>query len=134
MLHPPLDAEYQALLLEPHISHNSRLLNSALALGSQGTFPSREQGGLGMHEQYAAFLSLFGKSYLAMRSPHDGCSPFDNHLLPSQVLFDGAAEDYGEDYAGQLLRFRNYLHLHHPLSRRLRRVIDMPEERISALT
>ena len=65
MLHPPLDAEYQALLLEPHISHNSRLLNSALALGSQGTFPSREQGGLGMHEQYAAFLSLFGKSYLA---------------------------------------------------------------------
>jgi len=36
---PPLDEGYKALLKEPHVSYNSRLLNSALALGSQGTFP-----------------------------------------------------------------------------------------------
>jgi hypothetical protein len=73
-------------------------------MGSQGVFPSKQLGGLGMHEQYAAFLHLFGKAYLVLRSPTEGCNPFDNHLLPQQVLYDGAAKDYGEDYAAQLVR------------------------------
>jgi hypothetical protein len=61
---PPLRAEYKALLQSPHVSYNSRILNSALALGSQGTFPSREHGGLGMYEEGLAFLHLMGKAYL----------------------------------------------------------------------
>ena len=60
---PPLDEGYKALLKGPHVSYNSRLLNSALALGSQGTLPSREQGGLGMY-QGLAFLHLMGKVYI----------------------------------------------------------------------
>ena len=115
---------------EPHVSHNSRLLNTALAMGSQGVFPSKQLGGLGMHEQYAAFLHLFGKAYLVLRSPTEGCNPFDNHLLPQQVLYDGAAKDYGEDYAAQLVRFRSYLQQHHPLSKRLLLAAEMPGERI----
>ena len=85
-------------------SYNSRLLNSALALGSQGTFPSREQGGLGMYKQGLPFLHLMGKSYLVFRSPSEGCNPFDCYLLPRQVLFDGASGDYGE----QLAAFRDF--------------------------
>ena len=61
---PPLRPQYKALLQSPHVSYNSRILNSALALGSQGTFPSREHGGLGMYEEGLAFLHLMGKAYL----------------------------------------------------------------------
>jgi hypothetical protein len=64
---PPLDEGYKALLKEPHVSYNSRLLNSALALGSQGTLPSREQGGLGMY-QGLAFLHLMGKVYIGYKA------------------------------------------------------------------
>lgn len=55
---PPIDAEYLRLLRDPHFSHDSRLLNSALALGTQGVYPSRAMGGLGFHEQRYAHLSL----------------------------------------------------------------------------
>ena len=127
---PPLDEGYKALLKGPHVSYNSRLLNSALALGSQGTLPSREQGGLGMYEQGLAFLHLMGKVYLVLRSPSDGCNPFDSYLLPRQVLFDGASGDYGEDFAAQLVAFCDYLFEHHPFARRLRLAKDMPGERI----
>jgi hypothetical protein len=34
-----------------HLSAVSRLLNGALAMGSQGVFPSRAMGGLGFHDQ-----------------------------------------------------------------------------------
>ncbi len=68
-LNPPIDAPYLALLKDLHFSHNSRLINSQLAMGSQGTFPSRDVGGLGFHDQPTAFLHLFGKSYLLMRNP-----------------------------------------------------------------
>jgi hypothetical protein len=82
---PLLRPEYRALLQSPQVSFNSRILNSALALGSQGTFPSREHGGLGMFDEGLAFLHLMGKAYL--------CDPFDSHMLPREVLFDGAARD-----------------------------------------
>ena len=81
-LNPPIDAPYLALLKELHFSHNSRLINSQLAMGSQGTFPSRDVGGLGFHDQPAAFLHLFGKSYLVMRNPRHNNSNIDNFLLP----------------------------------------------------
>jgi hypothetical protein len=51
-------------------------------------------------------------------------------MLPQKVLFDGAAEDFGEDYAALLVAFRNYLNEHHPLSKRLSLARDMPGERI----
>ncbi len=89
---PPLRAEYKALLQGPHVSYNSRILNSALALGSQGTFPSREHGGLGMYEEGLAFLHLMGKAYLVLRTPQEGCNPFVSHMLPKEVLFDGIAK------------------------------------------
>ena len=129
-LNPPIDAPYLALLKELHFSHNSRLINSQLAMGSQGTFPSRDVGGLGFHDQPAAFLHLFGKSYLVMRNPRHNNSNMDNFLLPQQLLYDGAVKDLGEHYAGQLCRVRSYLQEHHPFARRLRVVDDMDGERI----
>ena len=59
---PPLRPEYKVLLQSPHVSFNSRILKSSLALGSQGTFPSREHGGLGMYDEGLAFLHLMGKA------------------------------------------------------------------------
>ena len=53
---PPLRPEYRALLQSPHVSSNSRILISTLAQGSQGTFPSREHGGLGMYDEGLALL------------------------------------------------------------------------------
>ena len=52
----------------------SATLNSALALGSQGTLPSREQGGLGMY-QGLAFLHLMGKVYIGYKG-QTNVSPF----------------------------------------------------------
>ena len=127
---PPLRPQYRALLQSPHVSFNSRILNSALALGSQGTFPSREHGGLGMYDEGLAFLHLMGKAYLVLRTPQEGCNPFDSHMLPKEVLFDGAAKDFGEDYAGQLVAFRDFLQDFHPLAKRLSLARDMPGERI----
>jgi hypothetical protein len=54
---PLPDADYLELLKDPHISHDSRLLNAALALGTQGVYPSRAMGGLGFHEQYYAHMA-----------------------------------------------------------------------------
>ena len=48
---PPIDDEYWEFLKLPHVSADSRLLNGALAMGSQGVFPSRAMGGLGFHDQ-----------------------------------------------------------------------------------
>ena len=90
---PPLRPEYRALLQSPHVSFNSRILNSTLALGSQGTFPSREHGGLGMFDEGLAFLHLMGKAYLVLRTPQEGCNPCDTHMHPKEVLFDRAARD-----------------------------------------
>jgi hypothetical protein len=33
-----------------------------------------------------------GKAYLVLRTPQEGCNPFDSRMLPKQVLFDGAAK------------------------------------------
>jgi hypothetical protein len=60
---PPIDDEYWEFLKLPHVSADSRLLNSALAMGSQGVFPSRAMGGLGFHEQRYGHVSLMGKTY-----------------------------------------------------------------------
>ena len=49
---PPIDAEFLCIMQQPHFSHDSRLINAALALGSQCTAPSRAFGGLGFHEQF----------------------------------------------------------------------------------
>ncbi len=46
---PPIDEDYLELLNLPHFSHDSRLLNAALAMGTQGVYPSRAMGGLGLH-------------------------------------------------------------------------------------
>jgi hypothetical protein len=127
---PPIDADYLRILQQPHFSHDSRLINAALALGSQCTAPSRAMGGLGFHEQHYAHLSLLGKTYLVLRNPHAGNNAFDNFLLPRDLLLETATHDLGKDYAARLLGARDYLHAHHPMAMRLRPVADVPAERI----
>ena len=90
---------------QPHFSHDSRLINAALALGSQCTAPSRAMGGLGFHEQHYV-LSLLGTTYQVLRNPHAGNNPFDNYLLPRDLLFETAARDLGAGYAERLLGVR----------------------------
>jgi hypothetical protein len=83
-----------------------------------------------LYDEGLAFLHLMGKAYLVLRTPQEGCNPFDSHMLPKEVLFDGAAKDFGEDYAGQLVAFRDFLQDFHPLAKRLSLARDMPGERI----
>jgi hypothetical protein len=33
-----------------------------------------------------------GKAYLVLRTPQEGCNFFVSHMLPKEVLFDGAAK------------------------------------------
>ena len=127
---PPIDDEYLSMMRQPHFSHDSRLINSALALGSQCTAPSRAMGGLGFHEQHYAHLSLLGTTYLVLRNPHAGNNPFDNYLLPRDLLLETATHDLGAGYAERLLAARAYLHAHHPMACRLRPVADVPAERL----
>ena len=127
---PPIDADYLRIMQQPHFSHDSRLINAALALGSQCTAPSRAMGGLGFHEQHYAHLSLLGTTYLVLRNPHAGNNAFDNFLLPWELLLETATHDLGKDYAARLLGARDYLHVHHPMAMRLRPVADVPAERI----
>ena len=103
---PPIDDEYLSMMQQPHFCHDSRLINSALALGSQCTAPSRAIGGLGFHEQHYAHLSLLGTTYLVLRNPHAGNNPFDNYLLPRDLLLETAARDLGAGYAERLLGVR----------------------------
>jgi hypothetical protein len=63
------------------VSADSRLLNSALAMGSQGVFPSRAMGGLGFHEQRYGHVSLMGKTYCVMYGLGAN-NAFDSYLLP----------------------------------------------------
>mgnify|MGYP000181423337 CR=1 FL=1 len=127
---PPIDEEYLRIIQQPHFSHDSRLINSSLALGSQCTAPSRAIGGLGFHEQFYAHLSLLGKTYLVLRNPHAGNNAFDNYLLPRDLLLVTATHALGKDYAARLLGARDYLHTHHPMAMRLRPVAEVPAERI----
>jgi hypothetical protein len=55
---------------------------------------------------------------------------FDNHLLSFDLMVDGAAVDLGHEYAERLLRTRKYLALHHPLSRHLATIADLPGDRV----
>ena len=111
--YPPNDAEYMDILMLPHISSDSRLLNGALAMGTLGVFPSRAMGGLGFHEQKFGHLSAMGKTYGVMY-PLGSNNAFDSYLLPTDLLVDGASSDLGRDYAERLLRVNNYLGEHHP--------------------
>jgi len=127
---PPLDPAYLRILQQPSFSHDSRLINAALAMGSQCTSPSRAQGGVGFHEQHYAHLSLLGTTYLVLRNPHSGNNPFDNYMLPRDLLLETATQDLGADYAARLLSAREYLQAHHPLASRLRPVAEVPAQRL----
>ena len=75
-----MDEDYPELLNLPHFSHDSRLLNAALAMGTQGVYPSRAMGGMGFHEQYYAHLALYGKTYLALYQVGTN-NAWDSYLL-----------------------------------------------------
>ena len=64
---PPIDPEYMDFLMQPHVSQDSRLLNSALAMGSQGVFPNKAMGGVGFVQHSYGHVFLMGKVYLVMR-------------------------------------------------------------------
>ena len=52
---PPIDDAFLEFLTLPHISHDSRLPNSALAMGSQGVFPARARAGFVHHDSGTIF-------------------------------------------------------------------------------
>ena len=126
---PPIDADYMRILQEPHMSKDSRKLNNALAMGTQGTYPSKALGGLAWHEMYYAHLALQGTTYMVMYGTESN-NAFDIHLLPRQLLLDGAEQDLGRHYSERLLQVRDYLGKNHPLARRLCAIADMPGRRI----
>jgi hypothetical protein len=51
---------------------------------------------------------------------------FDLHMLPDNLLVDGATNDLGPEYADRLVSMRQYLRNHHPLVRRLATIADIP--------
>jgi hypothetical protein len=128
---PPIDDGYWEILKLEHISKDSRHLNAALAMGTQGVFPPKAMGGLAWHEQGNkwAHLALFGTAYLRML-PLSSNNAFDSHMLPDNLLVDGAAMDLGRDYAERLLRTRTYLRDNHPLASCLHAIADVPGERV----
>ena len=83
---PPIDAEYLALLQMPYMSEDSRHLNAMLAMATQGTSPSRKDGGIGLMQQNYGHCCLLGKTYLAMYDPHHTNSALDNFKLPRNLL------------------------------------------------
>jgi hypothetical protein len=80
VFNPPIDDVYWEFL--PHVSADSRLRNGALAMGSQGVFPSRAMGGLGFHEQRYGHVSPMGKTYCVMYGLGAN-NAFDSYLLPN---------------------------------------------------
>jgi len=123
---PPIDSAYLDFLKMEHISNDSRLLNANLAMGTQGVFPSRAQGGLTWHDQGRwSFVALHGKSYFVMHGLGSN-NAFDTYLLPKDLLLDGATVDLGAHYAARLERARAYLAEHHPLARHLCTIADVP--------
>ena len=128
---PPIDDGYWEILKLEHISKDSRHLNAALAMGTQGVFPPKAMGGLAWHEQGNkwAHLALFGTAYLRML-PLGSNNAFDSHMLPDNLLVDGAAMDLGRDYAVRLLRTRPDLRENHPLASCLYAIADVPGERV----
>jgi hypothetical protein len=125
---PPIDQAYRTILQMEHMAADSRFLNDAVAMGSQGVFPTKALGGLGFVHNHYGFVFLMGRAYCVMR-PLSGNNAFDNHLLPDNLLVDGATNDLGKDYAERLLRVRTYLAQRHPLAQRLKAIADVPGER-----
>jgi hypothetical protein len=117
---PPIDDEYLALLQLPHFSHNSRFLNDKLCFTAHGTFPSRQDGGLGWHDMGApAFVHLYGKVYTVFHDPHAGPSFLDSYQLGSEFVYDGAKNDLGVDFANQFREVRKYIKEVHPFAKKL---------------
>ena len=116
---PPIDPEYLALLQTRYMSEDSRHLNAMLAMATQGTSPSRKDGGLGLMQHNYGHCCLLGKTYLAMYDPHHINSALDNFKLPRNLLLDTATQDMGPHFARRLLKLREYLHEHHPMARQL---------------
>jgi hypothetical protein len=97
---PPIDEEYLALMKLPYFSYNSRFLNDKLCFTAHGTFPSRQDGGLGWHDMgVPAFVHLYGKAYTVFHDPHAGPSFLDSYQLGSQFVYVGAKHDLGVDFA-----------------------------------
>ncbi len=80
---------------------------------------------MGFHEQHYGPLAIFGKTYLVVLYNMSKKNDFDLHLLPDNLLVDGATNDLGSVYAARLLRTRKYLRQRHPLVRHLATLADM---------
>ena len=112
-LNPPISDANLRLIKLKHVSNNSSLLNSALALAATCTTPSRAMGGMGMHTAMGGTVSLFGKVYCSLRDPNAGPGGFDAFRVPDRFLFSCDETDFGKDYAEQLILFRDHLFAHH---------------------
>jgi hypothetical protein len=67
---PPIAKDYLSFLQLDHIASDSRFLNDAVAMGSQGVFPTKALGGLGLVHNHYGHLFLMGKPYLVLRNLH----------------------------------------------------------------
>ena len=95
LFNPDIDAAYLAFLQQPHVSSNSRLLNTALATGTQGVFPTKAMGGAGFVSHHYGYVFLMGKrTYLVMHDVNSN-NAFDNFLMPDNLLLDAASEQRG---------------------------------------
>jgi hypothetical protein len=124
---PPIDEEYLALMKLPYFSYNSRFLNDKLCFTAHGTFPSRQDGGLGWHDMgVPAFVHLYGKAYTVFHDPHAGPSFLDSYQLGSQFVYDGAKHDLGVDFANQFREVRDYIKEVHPFAKKLPSIDEVP--------
>jgi hypothetical protein len=86
---PPMSEEYRAMLQQPSVSHNSRMLNTALAFGASGTSPGKDKGGQGLHTESGglSFVKLQGKMYHTLRSLEALSTYLLSFLSPSSLNF-----------------------------------------------
>ena len=77
------------MLQQPSVSHNSRMLNTALAFGASCTSPGKDKGGQGLHTESGglSFVKLQGKMSHTFRSLEALSTYLLSPLSPSSLNF-----------------------------------------------
>lgn len=123
---PRLGSEERAMLHAPHLSHCSRVINSALSFAVIGTTPTAAHGGRGIRcKKYPGVYTLHGRTYHMWVPPGDA-GPARGHTLPDVLLLDRVDSVTRKPHGLALLKsWRLYLRERHPLARTLAHVGDV---------
>ena len=116
---PPIAPDWLDIMRSDDYSKNSRYLNGAACFGSPGTMPTREDGGLGLHDLAAGRvggIALHGRAYFNLW-PLTAIGGFNTYMQPSEYVIDQAAHTGGPLYAVLVGKVINYFNEHHPLAR-----------------